>query len=152
VPVWSSASLWRNPDLVRILIGETVSDLGSQVGSLALPLAAALTLQATPGQMAILGIAEYVPPILLGLIAGVWIDRVRRRPLLMGANLARALVLAALALASAAHVLRVDVLYAASVALGALNVMFTTAFAAFLPSLVVPSRSAPSRRTSSIEL
>jgi predicted MFS family arabinose efflux permease len=139
VPARSSLSLWRNPDLVRILIGETISDLGSQVGSLALPLAAALTLQATPGQMAILGIAEYVPPILVGLIAGVWIDRLRRRPLLIGANLARALVLVVLAIASATHVLSVDVLYAAGVVLGALNVMFVTAFAAYLPSLVVPA-------------
>jgi hypothetical protein len=89
--------------------------------------------------MAILGIAEYVPPILVGLIAGVWIDRLRRRPLLIGANLARALVLVVLAIASAAHVLRVDVLYAAGVVLGALDVMFVTAFAAYLPSLVVPA-------------
>jgi hypothetical protein len=54
---------------------------------------------------------------------------VRRRPLLIGANLARALVLTVLGLASAAHVLRVDVLYGVSVAPGALDVNFTMAFA-----------------------
>jgi MFS family permease len=136
MPARPSASLLRNPGLVRILIGETISDVGSQVGSLALPFAAALTLQATPAQVALLGIAQYVPPIVVGLVAGVWIDRVPRRPLLIGANLTRALVLAGLALASAAGVLRVDLLYGASVALGALDVMFTMAFAAYLPSLV----------------
>ena len=92
-----AAPLWRNTDLVKILIGETISDVGSQVGGLALPFTAALTLQATPGEMAALAAAEYVPPMVVGLVAGAWIDRQPRRPLLIGANLARALVLAIVA-------------------------------------------------------
>ena len=127
---------WRQADLVRILIGETISEIGSQVGSLALPFAAALTLQATPGQMAILGIAEYVPPIVVGLVAGAWIDRQRRRPLLIGANLARALLLVLVAVATATHTLQVELLYGVGIVLGALEVLFATAFVAYLPSLV----------------
>jgi hypothetical protein len=136
MPTRSSAPLRRNADLVKVLIGETISDVGSQVGGLALPFAAALTLQATPGQMAALGVAEYVPPILVGLLAGAWIDRQRRRPLLTRVNLARAVLLAVVAEAAALHVLRVDVLYGAGIVLGALGVIFTVAFAAYLPSLV----------------
>jgi hypothetical protein len=54
MPRRSLASPWRNSDLVKILIGEGISDVGSQVGNLALPFAAALTLQASPAQMAAL--------------------------------------------------------------------------------------------------
>jgi MFS family permease len=129
-------ALWRQPDFVNVLTGETISDLGSQVGDLALPLAAALVLAATPGQMAALRAAEYLPRILVGLIAGVWIDRLRRRPVLMAASLARALVLVLVAAAAARGLLRIEVLYAAGVMLAGLGVVFGTALQAYLPSLV----------------
>ena len=88
----SPRRLWRNANLLSVLAGETVSDLGSQLGGLALPLAAALALQATPGQMAALSAAEYLPRIAVGLVAGVWIDRLRRRPVLLVTNAVRACV------------------------------------------------------------
>jgi predicted MFS family arabinose efflux permease len=135
----SLASPWRNADLVKILIGEGVSDVGSQVGNLALPFAAALTLQASPAQMAALGAAEYLPPILVGLVGGAWIDGRRRRPVLIATNLARAMLLCIVAVAAATHVLRLEVLYAAGWALGALEVVFIMAFMAYLPSLVEPA-------------
>jgi len=134
----SDSPPWRNADLIKILIGETISDFGSHVGDLALPFAAALSLQATPGQMAVLGAAEYLPRILIGLVAGAWIDRLRRRPLLIATNVARALLLGGVAMAAGAHVLRIELLYGAGLVLGALEVIFATAFAAYLPSLVAP--------------
>src|SRR5215471_1359361 len=135
----SLASPWRNADFVKILIGEGISDVGSQVGNLALPFAAALTLQASPGQMAALGAAEYLPPILVGLVGGAWIDRRRRRPVLIATNLARAMLLSLVAIAAATHVLRLELLYVAGIALGALEVVFSMAFLAYLPSLVDPA-------------
>ena len=144
-------------DLVRILIGETISEVGSQVGSLALPFGAALTLQATPGQMAVLGITEYVPPIVVGLVAGAWIDRQRRRPLLIGANLARALLLVLVAVATATHTQQFELLYGAGIVLGALEMLFATAFVAYLPSLVsqaslIPANSALATTTAAADV
>lgn len=135
-----SPSLWRQRDFVRVLAGETVSELGSHVGGLALPLAAALGLQATPGQMAALRAAEYLPRILVGPVAGVWIDRLRRRPVLIATNILRAALLLAVAVAAALGVLRVEALYVAEMVMAALGVVFDTALAAYVPSLV-PTRS-----------
>jgi predicted MFS family arabinose efflux permease len=131
---------WRHPDFLKVLAGETVSDLGSQVGGLALPLAAALTLEATPGQMAALRAAAYLPRILVGLAAGVWIDRLRRRPVLIATNVVRALLLLLVAAAAALGVLRVEMLYGVEMVMAALSIVFGTALAAYLPSLV-PARS-----------
>ena len=77
--------LWRHPNFIKLWVGQTISSFGSQITSIALPLTAALTLQATPVQMGILGALRYAPFSLAGLFAGVWVDRVRRRPLLIGA-------------------------------------------------------------------
>jgi MFS family permease len=89
--------------------------------------------------MAALGAAEYLPPILVGLVAGAWIDRRPRRPVLIATNLARALLLSLVAIAAATHVLRLEVLYVAGIALGTFEVVFTMAFIAYLPSLVEPA-------------
>jgi MFS family permease len=133
-------ALWRSPDLIKVLAGETVSDLGSQVGDLALPLAAALVLAASPAQMAALRAAEYLPRILVGLIAGVWIDRLRRRPVLIATNVLRALLLLLVAATTALGFLSIELLYGVGVVMAALGVVFSTALQAYLPSLV-PRRS-----------
>src|SRR6266540_3164872 len=114
--------LWHQRDFVTVLAGETVSEFGSHVGGLALPLAAALALRATPWQMATLRAADYLPRILIGLVAGVWIDRLRRRPVLIVTNVARMALLLAVAAAAASGALRVEALYAAEVAMAALGV------------------------------
>ena len=61
--------VWRNANLLKVLIGETISDLGSQVGDLALPLLAVLSLGVTPAQMAVLLSADYIPRVVVGLLA-----------------------------------------------------------------------------------
>jgi predicted MFS family arabinose efflux permease len=135
----SPRRLWRNANLVSVLAGETVSDLGSQVGGLVLPLAAALALQATPGQMAALSATEYLPRIAVGLVAGVWIDRLRRRPVLLVTNAVRACVLLGVAAAAAGGALRVELLYGVGMLLAALDIVFSTALLAYLPTLVPPT-------------
>jgi MFS family permease len=131
--------LWQHADFLKLLAGETISDLGSQVGGLALPLAAALVLNASPGQMAALRAAEYVPPILIGLVAGVWIDRLRRRPLLIATNMARALLVLGVAATAAVGLLRIELLYLVGMLMAALRVVFGITLQAYLPSLV-PAR------------
>ena len=131
--------MWRNADLLKILIGETVSDLGSNVGDLALPLLAAIVLDANAGQMASLLAAEWLPRILIGLASASWIDRVRRRPVLIATNLLRCAILSAVALAASRNAVTVELLYPVAIALAALDVMFASTFGAYLPSLV-PAR------------
>jgi len=83
----------HNPDFTRFWIGETISMFGSAVTELALPLTAVVVLKATPAQMGVLSAASYAPFLLIGLLAGVWVDRARRRPILLGADIAKALLL-----------------------------------------------------------
>src|SRR2546421_9926722 len=78
-----SSSLRRHRDFQRLWGGQTVSLLGTEATQLALPLAAILTLHASPFEVAVLTAVEVVPLILFGLPAGVWVDRLRRRPLLI---------------------------------------------------------------------
>ena len=73
------SSLWRHREFVKFWAGSAISDVGSQVTALAVPLIAALTLDATPWQMGLLSAAGGAPILLVGLFAGVWVDRVRRR-------------------------------------------------------------------------
>ena len=84
-----SSSLRRHRDFQRLWGGQTVSLLGTEVTQLALPLAAILTLHASPFEVAVLTAVEVVPLILFGLPAGVWVDRLRRRPLLIVSDLGR---------------------------------------------------------------
>jgi hypothetical protein len=96
----ASIAFWRNADLRLILTGELISDFGSEIGELALPLFAATTLDASAAQMVGLLSAEYVPRIVVGLAAAGWIDRVRRGPVLITTNLARSTLFCLVALAA----------------------------------------------------
>jgi len=134
----AAAGLWRHPDFLKLWAGQTVSLCGSEVTVLALPLTAVLVLKAGPAQMGVLRAIESVPALLVALLAGVWVDRVRRRPLLIGANLGRAALLGSIPLAASLGLLRLDVLYVVAFAAGTLAVIFSVAYSAFLPSLVAP--------------
>jgi predicted MFS family arabinose efflux permease len=79
--------LWRHPDFLKLWAGQTISLFGSQITALALPLTAVLTLQATPAQMGTLRATHSASAMLAGLFAGVWADRLRRRPILIGTDL-----------------------------------------------------------------
>ena len=128
--------LWRHPSFLKFWAASAISDVGSQVSALALPLIAALTLGATPWQMGLLSAAGSVPTLLVGLFAGVWVDRVRRRPLLIGADLGRAALLLTIPIASVCGLLRIEILYVVALSAGVLTVLFDVTFLAFVPSLV----------------
>jgi hypothetical protein len=121
---------------MRLWVAQIVSSAGSRVTGLALPLTAVLLLQATPAQMAVLGVAAQLPNFLFGLFAGVWVDRRRRRPVLVGSDLARALLLATIpAAALFGHISFVQ-LWLVAFAVAALSMTFQLASVAILPSLV----------------
>ena len=103
---------------------------------LALPLLAALVLDATPAQMGLLLAAFTAPFLVIGLLVGVWVDRVRRAPLLVFSDLARAVLLAAVPVAWAAGWLNMGFVYAVALGVGALTVVFEVASLSLLPALI----------------
>lgn len=129
-------SLWKHSAFMKLWAGETVSLLGSQVTLLALPLTAVLVLHATPAEMGLLAAIEFAPFLLFGLLAGVWVDRKRRRPILIGSNIGRALVLASIPVAALTDMLTIEQLYIVGFLVGVLRVFFDVAYQSYLPSLV----------------
>ena len=128
--------LWRHPDFLRLWAGQTISQFGSQVTLLALPLTAALALGATPAEMGILAALQSAPFLLVGLLAGVWVDRLPRRPVLIVADLGRAALLGSLPAAAFLDRLGMPQLYLVAFATGLLSVFFDVAYGAYLPALV----------------
>lgn len=128
--------LWQHANFLRLWTGQTISQFGSQITLLALPLTAALTLHATPAEMGILSAAETAPFLLVGLFAGVWVDRLRRRPILLVTDFARGILLLAIPLAALLEALTIGLLYAVAFLVGILTVFFEVAYQSFLPALV----------------
>jgi len=128
--------LRRNRDFLRLWSAQTVSQFGSQVTSLALPLAAILVLDATTFEVAALGVVEFLPFVLFTLPAGVWVDRLRRRSILIVADWGRAAALASIPLAYVSGALTLGQLYVVGFVSGVLTVFFDVAYQSYLPSLV----------------
>ncbi len=99
-PSNASASLWHNRSFLRLWLAQVISNAGTSITTVALLLTAVLVLGATPAQMGLLGIAGSLPNLLFGMVAGVWVDRTHRRPILIGADLGRALLLGSIPLAA----------------------------------------------------
>jgi MFS family permease len=131
-----SQSLWTHGDFLKLWTAQTVSALGDQFTALAIPLIAALALKATPVQMGILTAAERAPFLILSLFAGVWVDRLPRRPILIIGDFGRALILLSIPLAAAIHSLTILQLYMVALLVGVLSVFFDISWQAILPDLV----------------
>lgn len=129
-------SLWRLPDFLKLWAGQTVSLFGSQISLLAIPLTAVLILNATPLQMGILTATAAAPYLLFGLVAGVWVDRLRRRPILIVADVGRFVVLSLIPLAYLLGILRIELLYLLAFLVGMLSIFFDVAYRSYLPSLI----------------
>jgi MFS family permease len=133
---FSPGGLWRHRDFRNLWAAETVSQLGSQVSGLALPLVAVIVLDVSAFKVALLGVIEMAPFILISLPAGVWVDRLRRKPILVTADVGRALLLASVPLAYWLDVLTIWQLYVVGFAFGVLTVFFDVSYQSYLPSLV----------------
>jgi MFS family permease len=129
-------SLWRNRDFLRLWTGEAISSLGDEVSGLAFSLLAVLTLHASPGDLAILTVAFGVPSTAVWLVAGMWVDRLRRRPILVVTNTLSAGLIASLPVAWAFGILSLPQLILVEVAFGCLVPFVWAGFEAFLPSIV----------------
>lgn len=135
-PAGANVSLWHNRNFTRLWFAAVVSNAGTQITNLALPLTAALTLGATPIQMGLLAMAGSLPNLLFGLFAGVWVDRTRRRPILIWADLGRAVLLGSIPLAALVGSLTFVHLWMVAFASSTLSIFFTIASVAILPSVV----------------
>ncbi|MHB8959570.1 MAG: MFS transporter [Candidatus Limnocylindrales bacterium] len=131
-----TASLWRHADFMKLWAGQTVSELGSVVTRTAVPLVALLVLGAGPNEMALLVVSASLGVLLVGLFAGAWVDRLRRRPLLIWADAIRAVLLASIPAAYLASILRMEQLYAVVFLEGCLGSLFDAAYPAYAPSLI----------------
>jgi MFS family permease len=135
-PAGATATLWHNHNFTRLWFATVVSNAGTQITNLALPLTAALTLGATPIQMGLLAMGGSLPNLLFGLFAGVWVDRTRRRPILIWADLGRAVLLGTIPLAALIGSLTFVHLWMVAFANSTLSIFFTIASVAVLPSVV----------------
>ena len=131
-------NLTLSPDFLKLWLGQTISQFGTWLG--ALGLLAILDLDATPAQMGMLETLRAAPVLLLGLLAGVWVDRLSRRPLLILADVGRALLLAGVGLAAWNGWLRMEHLYAVAFVIGVLTIFFDIAYRAYLPALMTRER------------
>ncbi len=136
VPAATPRSLFRQGDFAKLWSAATISLFGTQISTLAIPFIAAVVLRASPGEVGLLTTINFLPFILFTLPAGVWVDRMRRRPILIAADLGRALLLLSIPVAWWAGVLSMPQLYVVGFLTGVLTVFFDVADMSYLPSVV----------------
>jgi MFS family permease len=129
-------ALRRNANFVNLWGAATVSTFGSLVTRTALPFTAILLLDASPSDISVLRIAELLPGFLFGLVAGAWVDRLSRKPIMIATDLSRALLVATIPLAVVLGWLGLELLYVIAALVSVLSVFFDVAYQSFLPSLV----------------
>lgn len=120
-------------DLRLLFAGAAASKLGIEAGSFALPLVAVIALDASPGQVGLLATLTTAAFLLIGLPAGVWVDRARRRGIMIAADAARAVLYASIPLAWWLDLLTMEQLYAAALLAGVATVFFDVAALSYLP-------------------
>jgi len=133
---WRATGLWQHPDFVKLWSAHTISEFGSRITREGLPLLGVITLGASSSQMALLGVAGMAPVIVLGLVAGVWVDRLHRRPILVITDLGRALLLLSIPILAVLGQLQMWHLYIVAALIGILTVFFNVADQSYLPFLV----------------
>jgi MFS family permease len=131
-----SGGLWRHSDFLKLWTGDTISQFGSVVSQLAIPLVAILILDATAFEVAALGAVEFAPFLLLTLPAGVWVDRLPRRAILIVSDVARGLLLLSIPIAYAFDGITLWQLYVVGFFTGCFTVFFDVAYQSYLPALV----------------
>lgn len=127
-------------DFRRLWIGDGISKIGSSAVVLAVPVLAATTLGASNWEVALLSTFSTLPLLLIGLPVGAWADRMRRRPVLITADLARAALLTWIPVAAALDVLTIEQLYVVELLVGVGTVLFDVSLGAYVPTLIGRSR------------
>jgi len=129
-------ALWQDPDFLKLWTAQAISELGSRITREGIPLTALLVLHAGAVRMGLLNALGGIAVLVFGLAAGVWIDRLRRRPVLIAADLGRAALLLSIPAAALAGRLAMAQLYAVAALAGVMTVFFDVADQSYLPALV----------------
>ncbi|GAB2647834.1 MFS transporter [Kribbella swartbergensis] len=129
-------TLWRNTDFLKFWFGESLSLLGSQVTTLALPLTAIYAFNATDSQVGVLRFLQLAPYLGLALLFGVWVDRVRRRQVMLWTNLVRMLLLGLIPVLHWLQLLNLQILLTLACAIGIASVLFDVSWMSYVPTLV----------------
>lgn len=132
----SKPRLWRNADFLKLWTGQAVSQVGSRITREGLPLTAVGLLGATPLDMGLLSGGVAAAILLFGLFAGAYVDRLRRRPVMIWTDLARAAVLATIPIAAWEGKLGMPLLFVVAAVAGVLTLLFDSAYQSYLPSLI----------------
>ncbi len=132
--------LWRNPEFMKLWMSLTITSFGAQITNLALPLAAAVMLQATPWQMGVLVALETLPFALVSLHAGVLIDRVKKLPIVIASTIGRGVALLAIPVAAYFGTLSIELLFVVGFLCGVQNVVGGAAYQVLLAKMAGRSR------------
>jgi Na+/melibiose symporter-like transporter len=133
-----SRGVWRNHDFLKLWSGETVAQIGAQITQIALPLLVLGVLHATPSQVGLVTAMQLLPALCVTPLAGILIDAVDRRVVLLGANLGRAAALTLVPVLYFADALSVPALCAIAFVVGACTATFEVAYMSYLPAIVAP--------------
>jgi MFS family permease len=131
-----TASLWRNRSFLALWSAGTISIFGSLITRTALPFAAILVLDAGPLEISAIRGVEEVAALIFGLVAGAWVDRLRRRPIMIWADIGRAIVLGSIPVAFLLHVLGLTQLVVVAFLAAVLSTIFDVAERSYLPTVV----------------
>ncbi|MEU1736936.1 MFS transporter [Streptosporangium sp. NPDC020145] len=129
-------SVVRNRSFALLWSSQSLSLVGTQITLVALPLTAVVVLNATPMQAGVLGFLERLPYLLFAPLIGVLVDRGRRRPLLIGSDAVRALLLGSIPVSYGLGFLSIGQLFVVAFVIGMMTVVFDVSYQAFLPGLV----------------
>jgi MFS family permease len=132
----SNPSLFAHRDFRLLLLGQTTSQLGTQVSGVAIPLLAVLTLDATPLEVGLVSASGTLAFALIGLPAGAWLDRFSRRPILIWSDILRAVLLATIPAAAVFGVLTIAHLVVVSLLVGFARVFFDVGYSSYIPSVI----------------
>jgi MFS family permease len=128
--------LYGNGDFIKFWVGETVSLYGTQITVLALPLTAVLVLGAGPEQLGVLRFLQMVPYLLFGVLFGIWVDRMRRRPIMLAANLVRLVLIGMVPILAGVGRLNLTILFVITFGAGVAAVLFDVSWMSFVPAIV----------------
>ncbi len=128
--------MFAHRDFRMLLVGQTTSQFGAQVSGIAIPLLAVLTLNATPFELGLVTASSTVAFAVIGLPAGAWLDRWRRRPILVASDLARTVLLGTIPLGAVLGFLTIPYLVTVSLLVGVARVFFDVGYQSYLPSVI----------------
>jgi hypothetical protein len=134
--LWPSGALWRHAGFLRLWAAQTVSSFGARIAREGFSMAAILSIHATPAQLGVLTALARGPGIVVGLVAGGFVDRTSRKHVMIGSDLARVVLIATIPAAAWLGLLTMGQLYVVAALVGAASVLFDIADHAFLPALI----------------